>query len=337
MALLVKSFVFEDPVFHDTPTVENEEVSMEFLDQIRSPMQNKIAVIMKSTTAPVKTRVKVIRNDGTEQYEVDVERNPIHWAVNDYGEVLLYGSYESDGSTVYELILLAATGDIKWAVDVTGIPNVHGVALGTDHAILFYHPTEPNRGMAKFYSTANGSLEATVDFGIVGDMRGRYFCSYDGYWGVCYYGGNTTFVSKDGDVIRHKCGDRVSQPHSADASASVVGITKGCLIFRTGETVEIGSEDDRVWVAPSGDCAMLIREQKIELYSIWPGGYALLTETPFADGQSGCIEADISYYGKYALVLHNTNDVCVYDLKNTTFKDKLHNELASRPVIVCAD
>jgi len=327
MALKVKSFVFEDPNFHDTPTVENEEVAYQFIDQRRSPMQKKIAVIMKSTTSPPGTRVKVIKEDGTEQYEVDVDGDPNKWAVNDYGEVLLYVTHDS----TKELKLLAATGDVKWTVDVSDL-SIRGVAVGTSYAIAFI-----SGATLRFYSTANGNLVKEVSTGRP-EVYGPYFCSHDGYWAVCDGQDYTTlFVSVDGDVYCYDPPDNRGAPRTTDAYASVVGTAKGYLVFRTGEMVEIGTGDDFVWVAPSGDCAMLIREQKIELYSIWRAGFAKMTETPFAADQTGCISADISFYGKYALILHNTCDVCVYDLKAQEYKDSVHNALCSRAVMVCAD
>jgi len=329
VALVVKSFVFEDPSFHDSPTVENDEGTRQFVDQIRSPMQKKIAVIMKGSGAELgKTIVKVIRNDGTEQYEVLVDGDPQHWSVNDYGEVLLHVTENS----TEKLKLLSATGEIKWTIDVSGL-TVRGIALGTDYAIAFVGDKN-----VRFYSTADGSLVNEVVTNAI-RLRGPFLCSYDGYWGVC--NGDTmeetaVFVSADGSHVRWGPGERAG-PHTTDAYASLVGTAQGYIIFRSGENMELGDSDDRVWVAPSGDYAMLVRNQQIELYSIWKTGYALVSTTPFADGQSGCIWADLSFYGKYALILHNTNDVCVYDLKNATYKDKLHNPLGSRPVIVCAD
>lgn len=328
MALKVKSFVFEDPNFHDTPTVENDEGTRQFTDQIRSPMQKRIAVIMKGSETEVgKTIVKVIRDDGTEQYETVVDGDAHHWSVNDYGEVLLHVSHNS----TRELKLLTATGEVKWTVDVSGL-SIKGVALGTSYAVVFL-----SGGTARFYSTADGSLASEVDTDRP-NFHGPFLCSHDGYWGVCD-GHNyaTVFVAVDGTWYAYGAPNNRGSPHTTDAYASVVGTKRGYLIFRTGEKVEIGTSDDRVWVAPSGDVAMLIRNEQIELYSIWKGGYSLMTTTSFAAGQSGCISADLSFYGKYALILHNTNDVCVYDLKNETFKDKVHNALGSRAVMACAD
>lgn len=328
MALTLKSFVFEDPSFRDTPEVVNDEGTRQFLDQIRSPMQKKIAVIMAGTGAEAgDTIIKVIRDNGTEQYEivyVDTEANC--WAVNDYGEVVLHALQNS--SRV--LMFLTATGDIKWVVDL-GMVGARGVGSGTSYAILF---TLGN--VVRFYNTADGSLVREVNTGEM--VYGPCFCSHDGYWGVCGGPDNSVFfLSADGEIHHYDVPDGRGQPHTIDAYASVVGTAKGYLVYRTGEKIEIGTSDDRVWVAPSGDVAMLVRSGQIELYSISKSGYSLLTTTPFADGQSGCISADLSFYGKYALILHNTNDVCVYDLKNATYKDKLYNPLGSRAVMACVD
>jgi len=328
VALIVKSFLFIDPSFQDTPTVANDEGTRQFADQIRSPMQKKIAVIMRGTGDEAgKTIIKVIRNDGTEQYEVVVNGDAHHWSVNDYGEVLLHTVQNS----TRELVLLTATGEIKWTVDVSGV-GINGVALGTSYAIAFL-----SGGKVRFYSTADGNLVNEVNTGAP-NLYGPYLCSHDGYWGVCDGGSYTVmFVSKDGEKHWYYFPDDRGTPHSIDAYASVAGTYRGYIVFRTGEMMEIGDASDRVWIAPSGDCAMLVRDQQIELYSIWKTGHSLMTTTSFAEGQSGCISADLSFYGKYALILHNSNDVCVYDLQNATFKDSLHNPFGSRAVMVCAD
>ena len=328
MALIVKSFLFEDSSFRDTPEVVNDEGTRYFCDQIRSPMQKKIAVIMKGTgDEEGKTIVKVIRELGSEQYEVVIDKDAKKWSVNDYGEVLLYTEHNS----TKELVLLTASGEIKWTVDASGL-DIKGVALGTSYAVVFL-----GDGKVRFHSTADGSLASEVDTG-ASPIMGSFFCPHDGYWGVCAGPGFATiFVSKDGEYHNYFIEYGRAQPLTTDAYASVVGSSKGYIIYRTGEQIEIGSSDDRVWVAPSGDVAMLVRSGQIELYSISKSGYTLISTTPFAEGQSGCIWADISFYGKYALILHDTNDLCVYNLEEEAYKDKLHNPLGSRPVMTCAD
>jgi len=333
VALVVKSFVFEDPSFRDTPEVVNDEGTRVFLDQIRSPMQKRIAVIMQGTGGEAgDTIVKVIKEYGSEQYEiVYADTDAHHWAVNDYGEVLLHAIQNSSEL----LMFLSATGDIEWVADVTGL-SVVGVALGTSYAIAFL-----SNGTVKFYNKADGSLANTVNTGAP-HCASPFFCSHDGYWGVCEggkYAGSVLFVSVDGE-IHHYYDDspaaRDYRPNNIDAYASVAGGARGYVIYRTGEIVTI-EESKKVWVAPSGDCAMVVSGGQIKLYSITKSGCSLMTTTPFADGQSGCKSADISFYGKYALILHDTDDLCVYDLKNATYKDYLDNPLGSRAVMACAD
>jgi len=347
MTLYVRSYSFSDPSFSDSPVVENDEGTRTFRDQVRSAGQQYIAVIIKEITDTENTVVKVIKKDATELYEVVINKNAKLWDVNDNGEVLLYTETTSNGSTVRELICLDNTGSVKWSVDLGGTtPNA--IEIGTQYAGIVVGSN------VRFFSVADGSEVNSFDTGHSFSGNGKYqpcYGSADGFTLAYRSDRDVIFANADGDIWDvYAEGIRGLYITGRDIHCGKVSIWRRAgdyvwyfgVVYRTGERVEIrtGVTADAI----PGDCVIspcgewLIRAyNKIYLYYVTQSELKSISETSYASGQSGQKYIDLSFYGKYALILHDSNTLCVYEVKTGAHKDSLDNPLGTRAVMLCSD
>jgi len=357
MTLYVRSYSYSDPNFSDTPVVENDEGSRTYMHQVRSAGQQYIAVIIKETTGTENTVVKVIKKDGTELYEVVINKAAKQWDVNDNGEVLLYTETVINGSTVRELICLDNNGNVKWSVDL-GETEVDAVELGTSYAGIVYGDH------VKFYSASDGSVVKEVVMGVGFESNwanGKYqecYGSNDGFT-LVYRGQDNklVFVNADGDYWIYdvpftkeyqrkfwitgrdtSCG-RVSLITESYHSPSWWRIL--VVFFRTGESVQISlganEEAGEFVISPCGEWVIRAKGGKIRLYYVTTTELKLISETDYHPDHSGEKSADLSFYGKFALILHGDNVLVAYNLKEQAYRDTLNNPLGTRAVMLCSD
>jgi len=354
MTLYVRSYSFSDPNFSDSPVVENDEGTRTFQDQVRSAGQQYIAVIIKEVTGTENTVVKVIKKDGTELYEVTINKSAKLWDVNDNGEVLLYTETVSNGSTTRELICIDNTGSVKWSVDL-GSTTPNAIEIGTDYAGIVAGSN------VRFYSVADGSEVNAFDTGYSITGNGKYqkcYGSADGFT-LAYpakpasetYG--VVFANADGDSWYYEYGYTwkfyITGRDIHCGRVSVWRQERGTykwyfiVIYRTGEkpTIDTGQNPHD---APPGDCVIspcgewiIWAYNKVSLYYVTTTELKHISDTSYASGQSGEKYIDLSFYGKYALILHDSNTLCVYEVKTQTLKDSLDNPLGTRAVMLCSD
>ncbi len=345
MTLYVRSYSFSDPNFSDSPVVENDEGTRTFQDQVRSAGQLYIAVIIKEITDTENTVVKVIKKDATELYEVVINKSAKLWDVNDNGEVLLYTETTSNGSTVRELVCIDNTGSVKWTVDLGGTtPNA--IEIGTDYAGIVVGSN------VRFFSVADGSEVKSFDTGYSFSGNGSYqqcYGSADGFTlAYKHQSGNTghvVFANADGDFWACKISDYISwffitgrDIHCGRVSVrrrDTGGEHRMDIVFRTGEKKTIDGDGEFI-ISPCGEWAIRAKN-KIWLYYVAISGLKQISETSYASGQSGQKYIDLSFYGKYALILHDSNTLCVYEVKTGAHKDSLDNPLGTRAVMLCSD
>jgi len=343
MTLYVRSYSFSDPDFSDTPVVENDEGTRSFQDQVRSAGQQYIVVIIKEVTDSENTVVKVIKKDATELYEVVINKSAKLWDVNDNGEVLLYTETITNGSTVRELVCLDNTGSVKWSKNL-GDTTPNAIEIGTEYAGIVVGSE------VRFYSTADGSEVKSYDTG--------YSFSGNGGFQQCYGSANGyTLAYKSGEyvVFADAGGDYTAVHIGSLGWAHITGRDIHCgrvsvqmedsgghayqkVVFRTGEQPSVSGNGICV-ISPCGEWLMVIWVgiEKVYLYYVTATKLEKISETPFASGEEWCKSIDVSFYGKYGLVLHESNNLCVYELKTGTFKDSLTNPLGTRAVMLCSD
>ena len=361
MTLYVRSYSYSDPDFSDTPVVENDEGSRTYMHQVRSAGQQYIAVIMRETTDTENTVVKVIKKDGTELYEVVINKPAKQWDVNDNGEVLLYTETASNGSVVRELICLDNTGNVKWSVDLGDI-EVDAVELGTSYAGIVYGDH------VKFYSASDGSEVVEIPVGVEFQSNwegGKYQECYGSNTGfdLVYKGGGNkvVFVNADGDywiydVPFHlpycknfwitgrdtSCG-RVSVITESNNQSHCGGTWKRILLvlFRTGEIARIDlswdEEAGEFVISPCGEWIIRAYNGKIYLYYVTATELKLISETDYHPDHTGEKSAELSFYGKFALILHDDDVLVAYNLKEQAYRDTLDNPLGTRAVMLCSD
>ena len=357
MTLYVRSYSYSDPNFSDTPVVENDEGSRTYMHQVRSAGQQYIAVIIKETTGTENTVVKVIKKDGTELYEVVVNKPAKQWDVNDNGEVLLYTETASNGSVVRELICIDNTGSIKWTVDL-GDTEVDAVELGTSYAGIVYGDH------VRFFSASDGSEVKDVNTGV--EFRsnwegGKYqecYGSNDGFT-LVYQGADwkIVFVNADGDYWVYEMPFLFMYPKNIwitgrDTSCGRVSVITESyyggnwgrillVLFRTGESPRIdlstNEEVGEFVISPCGEWVIRAKGGKIRLYYVTTTELKLISETDYHPDRSGEKSADLSFYGKFALILHDDNVLQAYNLKEQTYRDSLNNPLGTRAVMLCSD
>jgi len=354
MTLYVRSYSFSDPSFSDSPVVENDEGTRTFRDQVRSAGQQYIAVIIKEVTDTENTVVKVIKKDATELYETTINKNAKLWDVNDNGEVLLYTETVSNGSTTRELICIDNTGSVKWSVDL-GSTTPNAIEIGTDYAGIVVGSN------VRFFSAADGSEVNSFDTGHSITGNGKYqkcYGSADGFTLVyptkpASDKNGVVFANADGDVWYYEYGNtRQLFITGRDIHCGRVSVWQQWVsyrwifsaLFRTGEkpTIDTGESP---YSAPPGDCVISpcgewiawAYNNKIRLYYVAQSELKEISETSYASGQSGEKYIDLSFYGKYALILHDSNTLCVYELKAQAHKDSLDNPLGTRAVMLCSD
>ena len=362
MTLYVRSYSYSDPNFSDTPVVENDEGSRTYMHQVRSAGQQYIAVIMKEITDTENTVVKVIKKDGTELYETVVNKSAKLWDVNDNGEVLLYTETVSDGSTVRELVCIDNTGSVKWTVDL-GETEVDAVELGTSYAGIVYGDH------VKFYSASDGSevKEVFTEVEFRSNWEGgKYQECYGSNTGftLVYKGADNkiVFVNADGDYWIYdapfpynyckkfwitgrdtSCGRISIISQAAEGAACQPYDTARLLsvIFRTGEVVSIGLskgvEAGVFIISPCGEWVMNARDGKIYLYYVTTTELKSISETDYHPDHTGEKSGELSFYGKFALILHDDNVLVAYNLKEQAYRDTLNNPLGTRAVMLCSD
>jgi len=362
MTLYERSYSFSDPNWSDDPVVENDEGTRTHLGQVRSAGQQYIAVIIQEITDTENTIVKVISKDASEKYEVSVNKHAVLWDVNDNGEVLLYAETQSGETLVKELVCLSNTGTVKWTVDLTtelGEGSVGGIEIGTQWAGIIYGDT------VKFYDVSDGSEVKSVSTGINwasnsnGGLYQECYGSSDGFTLVYKGSGNkAVFVNKDGDIWAYtltfgananrkiwitgrdvNCGRASITTYSWD---STYGKTyyRYHVVYRTGEMpyIQFVNAPMYKWlISPCGEWAILAQGSKIALYYVRTTGLTHISDTDYASGKSGEQSIDLSFYGKYAIILHDSNELYAYQLKDGVVKDSLSNPLQSRAVMVCSD
>jgi len=354
MTLYVRSYSYSDPSFSDSPVVENDEGSRTYLHQVRSAGQQYIAVILKEITDTENTVVKVIKKDGTELYEVVVGKSAKLWDVNDNGEVLLYTETTTNGSVARELICLDNTGSVKWTVDL-GETEVDAVELGTSYAgiVIGDH--------VKFYSASDGSEVKDVTTGEPFESNwegGKYqecYGSADGFT-LVYKSSNLriVFVNADGDYWIYY----PSFAHPHDKRVWITGRDINCgrvsvitqsedggtgrrmiVCFRTGEQpmISVGGAKGEFIISPCGEWVICAHDGKIYLYYVTTTELKLISTTDYHPSHSGEKSADLSFYGKFALILHNDDVLVAYNLKEQAYRDSLDNPLGTRAVMLCSD
>jgi len=360
MTLYVRSYSYSDPNFSDTPVVENDEGSRTYMHQVRSAGQQYIAVIIKETTDTENTVVKVIKKDGTELYEVVVNKPAKQWDVNDNGEVLLYTETASNGSVVRELICLDNTGNVKWTVDLED-KEVDAVELGTSYAGIVYGDH------VKFYSASDGSEVAEVPVGV--EFRsnwegGKYQECYGSNTGfdLVYKGADNkvVFVNADGDywiydVPFYYTEDKKFWITGRDTSCGRVSVITDSrdrnyphprrrilvVFFRTGENPQIllptNEATGEFVISPCGEWVIRAYNGKIYLYYVTTTELKLISETDYHPDHTGEKSAELSFYGKFALILHEDDVLVAYNLKEQAYRDTLDNPLGTRAVMLCSD
>jgi len=340
MTLYVRSYSFSDPSFSDSPVVENDEGTRSFQDQVRSAGQQYIAVIIKEVTGTENTVVKVIKKDATELYEIVINKSAKMWDVNDNGEVLLYTETVSNGSVTRELVCIDNTGSVKWTLDLgETIPDA--IEIGTQYAAII---TGSN---VRFLSVDDGSEVNSFDTGYSHSSNGSYqqcYGSADGFTLAYKSGSRIVFANADGDIWAVDTGStKWMYITGRDINCGRVSTRKEDqwggrymhIIFRTGEKPHI-SADGEFLISPCGEWAIRAKN-KIWLYYVTSSELKLIGEISYASGQSGQKSIDLSFYGKYALILHDSNTLCVYELKTGVHKDSLDNPLGTRAVMLCSD
>ncbi|RLI08038.1 hypothetical protein DRO24_01925 [Candidatus Bathyarchaeota archaeon] len=361
MTLYERSYSFSDPNWSDDPVVENDEGTRTHLGQVRSAGQQYIAVIIQEITDTENTVVKVISKDATELYEVTVNKHAVLWDVNDNGEVLLYTETQSGETLVKELVCLSNSGTVKWTVDLTaelGEGSAGGIEIGTEWAGIVYND------IVKFYDVSDGSEVQSIDTNINWVSN-----SNDGLYQECY-GSNTgftlvykgsdykvVFVNKDGDLWAYTPSfpyehGRELDITGRDVDCGIVSVrtfsrygetnprTRFHVIRRTGEVVylEFSGYLSYKWlISPCSEWAILAQGNKIALYYVKSTGLLHISDIDYASGKSGEQSIDLSFYGKYAIILHDSNELYAYQLKDGVVKDSLSNPLQSRAVMVCSD
>ena len=367
MTLYERSYSFSDPNWSDDPVVENDEGTRTHLGQVRSAGQQYIAVIISEETDTENTIVKVISKDATEKYEVSVNKHAVLWDVNDNGEVLLYTETQSGSNLVKELVCLSNTGSVKWTVDLStelGNDSVGGIEIGTEWAGIVYND------IVKFYDVSDGSEVQTVDTDInwtsnsSGGLYQECYGSNTGYTLVYKGSGEkAVFVNKDGDFWVYDIGFAASHCRSywitgRDVNCGRVSIlskanySQYCdtswafryyVLWRTGESQYIqidrgtGTITDKWVISPCGEWVIKAAEGKISLYYVKTTGLTHISDLDYASGHSGERSIDLSFYGKYAIVLHESDELYAYQLKDGVVKDNVSNPLRSRAVMVCSD
>ena len=357
MTLYERSYSFSDPNWSDNPVVENDEGTRTHLGQVRSAGQQYIAVIIQETTDTENTIVKVISKDATELYEVSVNKHAVLWDVNDNGEVLLYTETQSGETLVKELVCLTNTGTVKWTADLTselGDASVRGIEIGTQWAGIVYND------IVKFYDVSDGSEVQSIDTNINWVSNSGYQGCYGSNTGftLVYKGDNykVVFANKDGDFWSYTpsfktsyerefwiTGRDVNCGRVSLMTKSMVGDTRWyryTIMWRTGEMVyvEYSSAETPGWlISPCGEWAIKAEGSKIVLYYVKTAALTQISEMNYASGKSGQQSIDLSFYGKYAIVLHDSNELYAYQLKDGVVKDSLSNPLQSRAVMVCSD
>jgi len=359
MTLYERSYSFSDPNWSDDPVVENDEGTRTHLGQVRSAGQQYIAVIISEITDGENTIVKVISKDATEKYEVSVNKHAVLWDVNDNGEVLLYTETQSGETLVKELVCLSNTGTVKWTVDLTselGGASVGGIEIGTEWAGIVYND------IVKFYDVSDGSEVRSIDTNVNwvsnshGGLNQECYGSNTGFT-LVYKGANdkVVFANKDGDLWIYNvpfaygydkwyyitgrdvnCGKISIESWSRNSGRSYRAI----IMWRTGDVVyaDYGDNDVRRFlISPCGEWAIRAANSKITLYYVKKTGLTQIDQIDYASGQSGEQSIDLSFYGKYAIVLHNSNELYAYGLKDGGVKDSVSNPLRSKAVMVCSD
>jgi len=353
MTLYVRSYSFSDPNFSDSPVVENDEGTRTFQDQVRSAGQQYIAVIIKEVTGTENTVVKVIKKDATELYETVINKSAKLWDVNDNGEVLLYTETTSNGSTVRELICLDNTGSVKWSVDLGGTtPNA--IEIGTQYAGIVAGSN------VRFFSVADGSEVNSFDTGYSFTGNDKYqpcYGSADGFTlaylaktGTNAYG--VIFANADGDYwCCEYANTYLMFITGRDVHCGRVSVMRratdnrwyNSVAFRTGEKPEVVTPFTPAYhpgyefvISPCGEW-VIWASNGIYLYYVTTSELKQISETSYASGQSGQKYAELSFYGKYALILHDSNTLCVYEVKTQVYKDSLDNPLGTRAVMLCSD
>lgn len=363
MTLYERSHSFADPDFSLLPVVENDEGSRSHLDQIRSVGQQYIAVIISDITDTENTVVKVIKKDATELFEVVISKSSKLWDVNDNGEVLLYTETQAGASLVKELTCLTAAGGVKWSIDLTtelGGCSVHAIELGTAWAATVLYD------LVKFYDGGTGAEVKGLHTGV------NWVTNWNGGLNQECYGSNTgfnlvykgtgdkvVFANKDGDFWDYL----ITYFYSSNKSYWITGRDTGCgrvsieqtsqnvdypsdwyhrvmVMWRTGERVEVllgETAIERFVISPCGEWAMRALSNKVVEYYVTLSEMIEIGETSYGTGKVGQRSIDLSFYGKYGMVLHNDDELWAYQLKDKVSKDHLDNPLRSRTVMVCSD
>ena len=361
MTLYERSHSFTDPDFSLLPVVENDEGSRSHLDQVRSVGQTHIAVIISEITDTENTVVKVIKKDGTELFEVVISKTSKLWDVNDNGEVLLYTETQAGAVLVKELTCLTIAGAVKWSVDLStelGEDSVQAIELGTAWAAIVYGD------YVKFYDGGTGVEVKDFHTGI------NWVTNWNGGLNQECYGSNTgfnlvykgtgdkvVFANKDGDFWLYDVTYRAPESRSFWVTGRDIGCGRvsiesesahmghfhrdASVMWRTGEVVGIYLSSDvsiaRFLISPCGEWAMRALDNKIIEYYVTLSEMIETGETTYVVDKVGQRSIDLSFYGKYGIVLHEDDELWAYQLKDKVSKDHLDNPLRSRTVVVCSD
>jgi len=358
MTLYVKGYYFNGANF--SLVYNQNEGERIYLDQIRSPSQSYAAVFLRESTDTDNTVIHLFRNDGTQVYRLAVGEPAKQWAVSDAGEVLIYTEVPTDEDEKEKIIrCYNSAGSQKWSVTLTGIlgnQTVSAVGIGTDYASVVYSDT------IRFYDVDTGEntkiIQTGKDIGgsqVAGFYNMRY--SSTGHWIVYLHhtsnGIEVLFVNSDGSWYAWKRED--SGLHgkscrtilSADAACSKVIATfrystqswRHTLFFReTGRVATFDySETTSLPRAQSiSPCGSWLNKEST-LYQIKADGVEEYKSIAWASGESGCKDCDLSYYGRYLLVRHDSGKVWAYDFEDGIELDYVENPLKSKVIILCAD
>ncbi|RLI48430.1 MAG: hypothetical protein DRP09_21455 [Candidatus Thorarchaeota archaeon] len=356
MTLYVKGYYFNGANF--SLVYNQNEGERIYLDQIRSPSQSYAAVFLRESTDTDNTVIHLFRNDGTQVYRLAVGEPAKQWAVSDAGEVLIYTEVPS-GDEVEKIIrCYNSAGSEKWHVTLTGIldnQTVAAVGIGTEYASVVYSDT------VRFYDVDTGTNTKIVQPAQITGREAPPFYnmrySSSGRWIAYVYPGyhslTITFVKSDGTYFQRTRNLDIQPSNrcilSADAACSRVLITgrdgvhnswRPTLFYRDTSTYIsfdywAGGEGSPRGQAISPCGSWLTKDST--LYQIKADGIEEFKSIAWASGESGCWDCDLSYYGRYLLVRHDSGKVWAYDFEDEIELDYVENPLKSKVIILCAD
>ncbi|MCK4328211.1 hypothetical protein KAX02_00055, partial [candidate division WOR-3 bacterium] len=94
---------------------------------------------------------------------------------------------------------------------------------------------------------------------------------------------------------------------------------------------------ERFLISPCGEWAIRALNNKIIEYYVTLSEMIKMGETTYVIDKVGQRSIDLSFYGKYGMVLHEDDELWAYQLKDKVSKDHLDNPLRSRTVMLCSD